>query len=65
MLMAASTVVAVAGLVLGSRLYLRQWRGMIGMALAERFYVDHILHTLFVHGIAMGGGRVFSRFDAT
>lgn len=63
-LMAASTVVAIAGLVLGGRLYLRQWRGLIGMALAERFYVDHVLHAVFVRGIALGGGNLFSRFDA-
>jgi NADH-quinone oxidoreductase subunit L len=63
-LMAASTVVAVTGLVLGGRLHMRQWRGMIGMALAERFYVDHILHTIFVNGFALGGGRLFSKLDA-
>jgi NADH-quinone oxidoreductase subunit L len=63
-LMAASTVVAVAGLILGGRLHMRQWRGLIGMALAERFYVDHVLHTIFVNGIALGGGGLLSRFDA-
>ena len=64
-LMAVSTVVAIAGLVLGGRLYLRQWRGMMGMALAEHFYVNHVLHAVFVRGIALGGGNLFSRFDAT
>jgi NADH-quinone oxidoreductase subunit L len=63
-LMAASTIAAVTGLALGSRLYLRQWRGMIGVALAERFYVDHILHTIFVNGIALGGGRLFYKLDS-
>jgi NADH-quinone oxidoreductase subunit L len=62
--MLASTAVAIAGLVLGSRLYLREWRGMIGMALAERWYVDHVLHTIFVRGLALGGGRVLSKIDA-
>jgi NADH-quinone oxidoreductase subunit L len=64
LLMAFSTAVAVAGLALGSRLYLRQWRGMIGVALAERFYVDHILHAVFVRGFALGGGRLFSKLDS-
>jgi NADH-quinone oxidoreductase subunit L len=50
--------------VLGSRLYLREWRGMIGMALAERFYLDHVLYAVFVRGFAMGGGRVLSKMDA-
>ncbi len=31
------------------------------MALAERFYVDHILHAVFVRGIALGGGRLLFR----
>jgi NADH-quinone oxidoreductase subunit L len=61
--MLASTAAAIAGLALGSRLYLHQWRGMIGMALAERWYVDHILHTVFVRGFAMGGGSVLSKID--
>ena len=33
------------------------------MALAERWYVDHILHTIFVRGFAMGGGSVLSKID--
>lgn len=63
--MLLSSLVAVAGLVLGSRLYLRQWRGLIGMALAERWYVDHVLQAVFVRGVAMGGGRLLSRLDQT
>jgi NADH-quinone oxidoreductase subunit L len=63
LLMVLSTAVAIAGLVLGSRLYLSQWRGMIGMALAERWYVDHLLHTIFVRGVAMGGGRLLAEMD--
>jgi NADH-quinone oxidoreductase subunit L len=62
--MTASTAAAIAGLFLGSRLYLRQWRGMIGMALAERFYVDHVLYAIFVRGLAIRGGRVLSKMDA-
>jgi len=61
--MLASTGVAVAGLALGSRLYLHQWKGMIGMALAERWYVDHLLHTIFVRGVALGGGAALSKID--
>jgi NADH-quinone oxidoreductase subunit L len=64
LLMLVSTVVAMAGLVLGSRLYLRTWHGLIGMAVAERFYVDHILYAVFVRGFARGGGRLLWKIDS-
>jgi NADH-quinone oxidoreductase subunit L len=38
---------------------------LIGMAVAERFYVDHILYAVFVRGFARRGGRALAWIDAS
>ncbi len=58
-----STIAAFTGLFLASRLYMRSWPGFIGMALAERWYVDHAIHAIFVKWFAQRGGRLLNNID--
>jgi len=72
-LMALSVALALGGIALAARLYLRQPE--LADSLAERFaplhrllyrkyYVDEIYNGLFVEGLAKGGGTLLGGFDA-
>jgi NADH-quinone oxidoreductase subunit L len=61
--MIVSTIAAFTGLYLASRLHKHVWSGFIGMALAERWYVDHAIHSVFVKWFAQRGGRLLNAID--
>jgi NADH-quinone oxidoreductase subunit L len=61
--MLISTAAALTGLYLASRLHKHVWSGFIGMALAERWYVDHAIHAVFVKWFAQRGGRLLHTID--
>ncbi len=61
----ASVGVAVLGIFVASRLYLRVWDGPLYRAMQNKWYVDEIYDFLFVNGLAKGGGELLGAFDRT
>jgi len=62
-LMLAATAVALAGWWIASRVYEKQWRGAFANILAREWYVDQVYDSVFVRGLALGGGRALFAFD--
>ncbi len=63
MVMGLSVAAFGVGLWFASRWYQRQWHHVLGIGMAERWYVDHVLHAVFVRGVALGGGRLLYAID--
>jgi NADH-quinone oxidoreductase subunit L len=73
LLMLISVTVAVGGILLARKVFDRRIEGdpmerALGPAhslLYNKYYVDEIYNTIFVDGLAKGGGSALSRFDAS